>query len=59
MSAKAWIKSLKAKLSKATKEAKDQDRLRILVEASLAQHITSYRTSSQNLKKFGAILVTW
>ena len=43
MSAKARIKSLKAKLRKATrreKEAKEQDRLRILAEASLAQHVT-------------------
>jgi len=43
MSAKARIKSLKAKLRKATrreKEAKEQDRLRILDEASLAQHGT-------------------
>jgi len=43
MSAKARIKSLKAKLRKATrrvKEAKEQDRLRILAEASLAQHGT-------------------
>jgi len=44
MSSKARIRSLKEKLSKATKrkkEAKEQDRLRILVEASLAQHSTS------------------
>ena len=43
MSAKARIKSLKAKLRKATrraKEEKEQDRLRILAEASLAQHGT-------------------
>jgi len=43
MSAKARMKSLKAKLRKATrreKEAKEKDRLRILVEASLAQHGT-------------------
>ena len=43
MSVKARIKSLKAKLRKATrraKEAKEQDRLRILAEASLAQHST-------------------
>jgi len=43
MSAKAQIKSLKAKLRKATrreKEAMEQDRLRIFVEASLAQHGT-------------------
>jgi len=43
MSAKARKKSLKAKLRKATrraKEAKEQDRFRILAEASLAQHGT-------------------
>ena len=43
MSAKARIKSLKAKLRKATrreKEAKEKDRLRILGEASLVQHGT-------------------
>jgi len=43
MSAQARIRSLKAKLRKATrkaKEAKEQDRLRILVEASLAHHNT-------------------
>jgi len=43
MSAKAQIKSLKAKLRKATrreKEAKVQGRLRILAEASLALHGT-------------------
>ena len=42
-SVKARIKSLKAKLRKATrrsKEEKEQDRLIILVEASLAQHGT-------------------
>ena len=44
MSTKARIRSLKAKLSKATKEekeAKEQDRLRILAEASMAQHSAS------------------
>jgi len=44
MSAKAQIKSLKAKLRKATreaKEAKEKDQLQILAEASLAQHSTS------------------
>ena len=44
MSSKARIRSLKEKLSKATKEAKkakEQDRLRILAKASLAQHNTS------------------
>ena len=44
MSAKARIRNLKAKLSKATKEAKEakeQDQLRILAEAYLAQHSTS------------------
>ena len=44
MSAKARIKSLKAKLSKATreeKEEKEQDQLQILAEASLAQQSTS------------------
>jgi len=43
MSTKARIKSLKVKLNKATresKEAKEKDQLRILVEASLAQHST-------------------
>jgi len=43
MSAKAQIKSLKAKLRKATrreKEAKEKDRLIILTEASLDQHGT-------------------
>ena len=46
MSARARIRGLKAKLSNATKdakeakEAKEKDRLRILVEASLAQHST-------------------
>lgn len=43
MSAKARIKSLKAKLRKATrraKEEKEKDQLRILAEASLAQHST-------------------
>ena len=43
MSAKARIKNLKAKLRKATrtaKEANEQDRLRILADASLAQHGT-------------------
>jgi len=43
ISAKARIKSLKAKLRKATrreKEAKEKDRLTILSEASLAQHVT-------------------
>ena len=41
MSARARIRSLKAKLSKATKEAKEKYRLRILAEASLADHSTS------------------
>ena len=41
MSAKARIKSLKAKLSKERKEAKEQDRFRILVEASLGEDNTS------------------
>ena len=43
MSARAWIRSLKAKLRKATrkeKEAKEKYRLRILAEASLAHHNT-------------------
>jgi len=59
MSAKARIKSLKAKLRKATrrdKEAKEQDRLRISVDASLAQHVTPYGNSSPNFSKFGEIL---
>lgn len=44
MSPKARIRSLKAKLSRATKRQKrqkEQDRLRILVEASVAQHSAS------------------
>ena len=61
MSSKARIRSLKEKLRKATKRQKrkkEKDRLRILAEASVAQHGTSLRTSSPNFKKFGAILVT-
>ena len=41
MSVKARIRSLKAKLSKATKRQKEQDQLRILVEAFVAQHSAS------------------
>ena len=37
---KARIKNLKAKLKKASRRRKEQDRLQILVEASLAQHNT-------------------
>ena len=43
MSARAQIRNLKTKLRKATrkaKEEKEQDRLRILAEASLAHHNT-------------------
>ena len=44
MSSKAQIRSLKAKLRRATqrqKRQKEKDRLRILAEASVAQHNTS------------------
>ena len=59
---KARIRNLKAKLRKAIKKQKRQrelDRIQILAKASLAKHSTSYRTSSPNFRKFGAILVTW
>jgi len=59
MSTKARIKSLKVKLRKATRKAKEQDRIRILAEVSLAHHSTPWRTSSPNFKKFGEFLVTW
>ena len=41
MSAKARIRSLKGKLSRATKEEKEKDRLQILADASVAQHSAS------------------
>ena len=41
MSAKAQIGSLKAKMSRATKEEKEQDWLRILAKASMAQYSAS------------------
>lgn len=37
---KARIRTLKAKLRKTLRRKKDQDRLKILAEASLAQHST-------------------
>ena len=37
---KARIRNLKANLKKASRRRKEQDRLQILVEASLAQHNT-------------------
>jgi len=40
MSWKARIKNLKAKLKKASKREKEHDRLQILDEASLTQHIS-------------------
>ncbi len=39
-SCKARIRSLKAKLKRASRRRKEQDRLQILAEASLAQHKT-------------------
>ena len=52
---KARIRILKAKLKKASRRRKKHDKLQILVEASLAQHNTWWRTVSPNFKKFGTL----
>lgn len=52
---KARIRSLKAKLKRASRRWKEKDRLQIFVEASLAQHNTWWRTLNPNFKKFGTL----
>ena len=51
----ARLKRLKAKLRKVLRSKKEQEKLKILVEASLAQHSTWHRSLMPNFKKFGKL----
>ena len=66
LSLRARIRSLKAKLRKATKREKrekEKDRLRILAEASLTQHSTQISKnlgkSQKNWANFGQTEIFW